>query len=168
MSRAGERKEEPMSTEGRRGGELGFPNSRLVDGLDEVARGLAAGTISRRRAIKLSGAALLGGVGVLSLFPHRAGAQVTTQDLCSGKPAISNRKCPQEESFCGTCPGCQCARTLSGKKRCLDFGPEQCPETDECDANRDCPGDEVCVRVAGCCGGPRRNLCAAPCPTVCG
>jgi hypothetical protein len=64
-----------MPSEGRRGGELGFPNSHLVDSLDEVAKGLAAGTISRGRAIKLGGAALLGSMGLLSLFPGKAGAE---------------------------------------------------------------------------------------------
>ena len=157
-----------MPSEGRKMGELGFPNGQFVDSLDDVARGLAAGTISRGRAIKLGGAALLGSMGVLSLFPNRAGAQeVTTQaGLCRNKPAISNRRCPDpEEAHCGVCPECQCVRTVSGAKRCVNLELENCPATDECDSNRDCPGNELCVRLGGCCGGSRSNLCAAPCPT---
>ena len=155
-----------MPSEGRRGGVLGFPNNtQLVDGLDEVARGLASGTISRGEAIKLGGAALLGSMGVLSLFPGKAGAQVTVQGVCTNKPAINNTRCPIRRAGCGVCPTCLCAKTVSGTKRCLNFANAECPATDECDANRDCPGNEVCVQVAGCCGHPRRNDCVPPCPT---
>jgi hypothetical protein len=139
--------------------ELSFPQSQLVDeSLDEVAKGLAEGTISRGKAIKLSGAALLGSIGLLSLFPGVAGAQ----GQCEDRPAISNRRCP--ESPCGACPGCFCARTVSGRKRCLYFNEAGCPPTDQCDRNSDCPGDEVCIRVGGCCGGSPNNLCVPPCP----
>jgi hypothetical protein len=139
--------------------DLSFPQSQLVhESLDEVAKGLAEGTISRGKAIKLSGAALLGSIGLLSLFPGVAGAD---EGPCEGVPPISNRQCP--EAPCGRCPDCLCARTVSGRKRCLDFSDAFCPETDECDRNRDCPGEEVCVRVGGCCGSPN-NLCVPPCP----
>jgi hypothetical protein len=92
-----------MPSEGRRGGELGFPNSHLVDSLDEVAKGLAAGTISRGRAIKLGGAALLGSMGLLSLFPGKAGVE----GVCEGIPTINNKKCPplqRQAGQCGQCP----------------------------------------------------------------
>ena len=138
--------------------ELSFPQSQLAESLDEVAKGLAEGTISRGKAIKLSGAALLGSIGLLSLFPGVAGAQ----GQCEDRPAISNRRCP--ESPCGACPGCFCARTVSGRKRCLYFNEAGCPPTDQCDRNSDCPGDEVCIRVGGCCGGSPNNLCVPPCP----
>jgi hypothetical protein len=45
--------------------------------LDELAQGVAEGTISRGRALKLTGAAILGSTGLLSLFPAVAGAQAT-------------------------------------------------------------------------------------------
>jgi hypothetical protein len=140
--------------------ELSFPQSQLALSLDEVAKGLAEGTISRGQAIKLGGAALLGSIGLLSLFPGVAGAQ----GGCEDKQAINNRRCP--ESPCGRCPDCFCARTVGGRKRCLDFTDAFCPQTDECDRNRDCPGDELCVQVAGCCGSPK-NLCVPPCPRDC-
>ena len=47
--------------------------------LDELARGIADGTVSRGRALKLTGAALLGSTGLLSLFPAVAGAQATCE-----------------------------------------------------------------------------------------
>ena len=92
------------------------------------------------------------------ILPAVAGAE----GQCEGEPAINNRRCP--ENTCGACPECQCAVTVSGRKRCLDFSNEMCPATDECDSNRDCPGEEVCVKVAGCCGGSRKNICVPPCP----
>jgi hypothetical protein len=151
-----------MQSDGTRR-ELSFPHSQLVDeSLDDVAKGLAEGTISRGRAIKLSGAALLGSMGLLSLFPGVAGAR----GQCEDRAAINNWRCPG--SRCGKCPDCLCARTVSGRKRCLDFTEGICPATDECDRNRDCPIGEVCVQVAGCCGGLRKNICVPPCPPASG
>jgi hypothetical protein len=149
-----------MPSDGTSRRELSFPHNHLGESLDEVAKGLAEGTISRGTAIKLSGAALLGSIGLLSLFPGVAGAE----GGCEGVPAINDRRCP--ESPCGNCPNCLCARTVSGRKRCLDFTEAVCPERDECDRNRDCPGDAVCIQVAGCCGS-RKNLCVPPCPSEC-
>src|SRR5215217_2929404 len=149
-----------MPSDGTSRRELSFPHNHLVESLDEVAKGLAEGTISRGKAIKLSGAALLGSIGLLSSFPGVAGAE---EGPCEDLPPISNKMCP--EAPCGKCPGCLCARTVSGRKRCLDFTGLGCPATDECDRNRDCPGDEVCVRVGGCCGGSSQNLCVSPCPS---
>jgi hypothetical protein len=68
---------EAMPIDEIRGG-LSFPQKRIIDGFDEAAKGLAAGTISRRRALKLTGTALLGG-GLLALFAGVAGAQVSVQ-----------------------------------------------------------------------------------------
>jgi hypothetical protein len=149
-----------MPSDGTSRRELNFPQSQLAERLDEVAKELAEGTISRGKAIKLSGAALLGSIGLLSLTPGVAGAE---GGPCEGIPAINNRRCPLEASVCGDCPECQCARTVSGNKRCLDFTGKVCPTTDECDRNSDCPGDERCVQVAGCCGGSRKNLCVPLC-----
>ena len=52
---------------------------------DELTKGLASGTISRGRALKLTGAAILGSAGLLSLFPGVAGAA----NRCTGKPTLS-------------------------------------------------------------------------------
>jgi hypothetical protein len=150
-------KEETMPGDGSTE-ELGFSQKRIIDGFDEVAKGLAAGAISRRRALKLTGAALLSG-GLLALFPGVAGAQNSTG--CQGRPAINNRVCP--ETNCRDNPDCLCATTVAGNKRCVNLANEVCPATDECDRNRDCPNDEVCIRIGGCCGRPRRNLCVPLC-----
>jgi hypothetical protein len=42
---------------------------------DELSRGLASGAISRRRALKLAGAAILGSTGLLSLMARGWGAE---------------------------------------------------------------------------------------------
>jgi hypothetical protein len=152
-----------MPSEGSRGA-LGFSNSQLADALDEVAKELATGRISRGRAIKLSGAALLGSMGLLSLSP----AVATAEEVCEGKAAVNNKTCSSIElTRCRanlTDRLCSCFKTVSGSTRCINVtGGLDCPTTDECDRNRDCPGDEVCVKIGGCCGGSRKNLCASPC-----
>ena len=141
---------------------------------DELSRGIASGTISRRRVLKLAGMAILGSTGLLSLFPGVAGAQssvygrtVTSQQIGEGgcaedEPAISNRRC--EPNPCGGNRNCFCAETVRGNKRCVNFRADQaCPERDLCDSNRDCPGDEVCIKIGGCCGHRRRNDCRPLC-----
>jgi hypothetical protein len=141
-------------------GELSLPQKRIVDGFDEVAKGLADGTISRGRALKLTGSALLGG-GLLAMFPGVAGAQVSVQAGCAGKPSVNNKKCP--ETNCGGNTSCFCATTVANVKTCVNFVNEVCPTRDECDRNRDCASGEVCIKIGGCCGRPRRNLCIRRC-----
>ena len=164
-------KEEPMPSEESRE-ELSFRQKRIIDGFDEVAKGLAAGTISRRRALKLTGTALLGG-GLLAIFPRVAGAAqssivdetdptVAASDPgCRGEPAINNRRCP--ENTCGGNPDCLCVETVHGTKKCVNVRDEECPTRDECDRSRGCRRGEVCARVGGCCGHPRRNVCVRLC-----
>ena len=141
---------------------------------DELSQGIASGAISRRRALKLAGAAILGSTGLLSLFPRVAGAQsivdqaddVTVsshrQPGCSGERSIDNNSCAFNQ--CGPeHQQCFCARTVSGENRCVNLENERCPGRDRCDSNRDCPQGEVCIQVGGCCGRPRRNDCVRLC-----
>ena len=153
--------------------ETSLRRRQINDGFDEVAKGLAAGTISRRRALKLTAAAIVGSSGLLALFPGFAGAQdtgegtplnvtVVGQGGCKeGEPAISNRSCRANQ--CGSKQMCLCAKTVSGSKRCVNVLNAECPRRDECDSNRDCPGDRICIQAGGCCGHPRRNKCLRPC-----
>jgi hypothetical protein len=152
-------KEQPMSTEGSRE-ELSVPQKRIIDGFDEVAKGLAAGTISRRRALKLTGSALLGGA-LLALFPGVVGAQVSVESACEGRRAFGNRSC--NASSCGGNRNCFCARAVSGTKTCVNLRDFRCPKRDQCDRNRDCASGEACIRVGCICGNPRRNLCIPKC-----
>jgi hypothetical protein len=148
-----------MLSEGR-GRELSLSQKLIIDGFDQAAKGLAASTISRRRALKLTGTALLGG-GLLALFPGAAGAQVNVAQGCAGQMAVNNKTCGGAP--CGGNPQCVCARTVSGEKRCANFFNVFCPKRDECDNNRDCAGGEICIQVGGCCMHPKRNLCVPKC-----
>jgi hypothetical protein len=161
-----------MPTERRRQEEVSLPHKLITDGFDEVAKGLAAGTISRGRALKLTGTALLGG-GLLAMFPGVAGAQssiVSDDDEvdvaghnnpgCKGEAAISNRGCPF--NICGRKHYCQCAETADGNKRCVDLREEECPRRNQCNSSRQCPGNQYCIKTAGCCG-ERFNACVPPC-----
>ena len=139
---------------------ISLPQERILYGFDEAAKGLAGGTISRGRALKLTGTALLAG-GLLAIFPGVAGAQVSAQQTCAGRPAINNKKCPSTN--CGGNQNCFCATTVSGQKRCVNLRNAVCPTRDECDSNRDCPSGNVCLKVGGCCGNPGRNDCRPLC-----
>ncbi len=131
---------------------------------DELSQGIAGGAISRRRALKLAGAAILGSTGLLSLFPGAAGAQAVERGGCAeDEPAISNASC--RSNPCGGNRNCSCAETVSGNKRCVNFRATiACSGTNSCDSNRDCTGDRICIKFGGCCPGSRRNnICARPC-----
>jgi hypothetical protein len=160
-----------MPTEQSKQEEVSLPQKLVTDAFDEVAKGLAAGTISRCRALKLTGSALLGG-GLLAMFPGVAGAQSIVPDDevsaarrvtkgCEHGAAINNKTCPGHK--CGRRRGCFCATTVGGDKKCVNLRNAQCPEQDECDSNMDCPRGSVCLKVGGCCGHPARNDCRPLC-----
>jgi len=153
--------------------EVSLRRRQINDDFDEMAKGLAAGTISRRRALKLTAAAIVGSSGLLAVFPSMARAQGTVGEMAlnatvvgqggckDGEPAISNRSCRANQ--CGSKRMCLCAKTVSGSKRCVNVLNAECPRRDECDSNRDCPGDRICIQAGGCCGHARRNKCLRPC-----
>jgi hypothetical protein len=76
-----------------------------------------------------------------------------------GEGAISNKQCVllncEGAAPCGGVPGPVgfCARTVSGARDCVPFsGLTDCPTTDECDSDADCPGSgQVCIKVGACC-----------------
>lgn len=129
---------------------------------DELAKGVASGTISRGLAIKIAGAALLAALFGGSVATEEA--EAATDQVCRNKPAISNKRCPGTAVDCSpTNSRCECTKTVNGDKRCVDYTGTVCPSRDECDRNRDCRRGEVCAQVGGCCGSPRRNLCVPLC-----
>ena len=132
---------------------------------DELSQGLASGAISRRRALKLAGAALLGSTGLLSLLARTAGAGVPISGGCGeDEPRITDRVCPSNR--CNTAGTCLCVETVRGTNRCVDatFPRSWCPEQDQCDRNRDCHRGQICIKTGGCCpGSSRNNVCARPC-----
>ena len=138
---------------------------------DGLASGLASGTISRKRALQLAGAAVLGSTGVLGLFSRRADANTGHFVPCDRETSdfINNFTCNGDECGPAHCEtmDCHCVLTRQGGVRCANFAGEHCPATDQCDVNGDCPDNQLCVRVGGCCGHPRRNLCVRRCPEHC-
>ena len=97
------------------------------------------------------------------MFPGAAGAQAVGRGGCAeDEPAINNRVCIGNP--CGGNPNCLCAETVSGNKRCVNLRATiACSGQSDCDSNRDCSGDKICIKFAGCCGGRRFNICARPC-----
>jgi hypothetical protein len=136
-----------------------------ADRFDGIAKVLGAGA-QRRRVLRLlagagSGLAVLVGDGP---FAPPAAARRKGDPRCRNNPTIDNNRCP-EASICRQRADqiCACARTVGGRKQCVDITNERCPTRDQCDANGDCPGNQLCIQVGGCCGGSPRNLCVPPC-----
>jgi hypothetical protein len=89
---------------------------------DELAKGLAGGTVTRGQAMKLVGAAILG-TTLTSLFTRQASAQSVS--------------CPEDLEPCGnTC--CGVTEECCGGTIC-------CGPTEECCAGVCCEPDKVCV-----------------------
>src|SRR5215212_10951126 len=92
---------------------------------DDLAKRLDNGTISRRRALKVVGGALLGAV-VPPLFPREAEARVSFRRRCRRKggtvvsPAATSgcrcaAKCTTGHSiFCNSAKTCSCVKTIDG------------------------------------------------------
>ena len=98
---------------------------------DELARGLASGELSRRKALRLMGAALVGGT-LASLGIGEAAA-----DPCkrAGKACKKNSQCCSGNCANGTCAACPADRVLLSNGTCAVF----------CTARAQCPGGcEVC------------------------
>jgi hypothetical protein len=160
-------KGEPMSPEAR---ERSF---------DELARGLASGSVSRRRALRLMGAALVGGtlasLGIAEAAADppgckRAGKHCTRGTQCcsgncangtcaaacpSGRVLLSNGTCAIP---CTTAPectgGCECIRSsvdaFQGFCTTLILGGG-------CATDAECPTGQFCARVSGV------NVCTQAC-----
>jgi len=129
--------------------------------LDDLSRELASGTISRGRAIKLTGGAFLG-TALLALFSSPAAQARRSRGPCSGEAPICETS--PEGPNCRDNPACFCFRRPGGRKQCLDTTGAMCPTVSECDRTRDCPSGEVCAVVPGCCGSGI-NVCLPPCPS---
>jgi hypothetical protein len=113
---------------------------------DALAKGLASGTISRRKALKLAGAAILGG-GVLALFPQPAEAAE-----CGNSAGCGLR--------CKNTGKCRCVRTTANNVRCV----RPCCSGRTCNNSGDCRSKEVCMTTS-CCGSPggKRGVCVTKC-----
>jgi hypothetical protein len=114
---------------------------------DALAKGLASGTISRRKALKLGGAAILG-AGVLAFGPTREAEAAEC-----GSRAGCGRRCRNTER-------CRCIRTVTGNVRCV----RPCCSQRRCDTNADCRNTELCM-TTDCCSESTasRGVCVTKC-----
>jgi hypothetical protein len=125
---------------------------------DDLARGLASGDMSRRRAIGLMGAALVEGA-LASLGIGEAAA-----DQCKR----NGKACKKDKQCCsGNCEGGTCAPA------CVPTDSQGCTADGEC-----CSGSALCIDgpclepktacTCTCLDGAITGCCGAGCPNVCG
>ena len=125
---------------------------------DDLAKGLDDGTISRRRALRLAGGALLAAV-VPPLFPREAEARNRAKRRCRRKGGIylSRGTChcaitcalASDQFTCQSNPACTCIMTVTGRGFCAQGTggrPSGCSSTADCEPSL----DEVCVVNPGC------------------
>jgi hypothetical protein len=140
---------------------------------DDLARGLADGSVTRGKALRLMGAAVVGG----TLGSFGISGVAVADDEC--KP--NNKKCRKDKQCCsGKCDGGKCAPppppgctpgTTCGPAGSLCFanasgvGATCVCEGGACVTSCDmCSGSEVCVLAAGTCGIVFQFSCETPCP----
>jgi hypothetical protein len=130
---------------------------------DELASGLASGSISRGKALKLMGAALLG--GTLASIPGIAWAKLKPGGArCKRNEQCASGQCVDgmcAAAACGACPEpCVCVTDLrTGDQACIQDAVRIEPR---CNA---CLRGEVCFASSN----PDEVGCGAPCPiTACG
>jgi hypothetical protein len=159
---------------------------------DDLARGLDDGTISRRRALKLVGAAALG-AALIPVMPKQAEAlSRRARRRCRRKGGIPLERgnchcaftCDSNPSrfHCQSTTDCICLRTASGRGFCAAgtmFAADKCVNTTPCASG------SVCVVIRGCSGSGAActrdvqcgafscingicqfTSCADPCPTM--
>jgi hypothetical protein len=124
---------------------------------DDLASALASGTITRRRALKLAGAALLGVAGLGAAAREAEAAPTCPADTRSGCVVACTNTTKQ----------CSCIRTTEGKRVCV----HKCCSLRTCNRSSQCRSGEVCMET-GCCreGEGLRcvTLCTEPIPRYCG
>ena len=114
---------------------------------DELAKGLASGSISRGRAIRLMGAALVGG----TLGSFGIGGVAAADNLC--KP--TGKKCNKNKQCCsGNCSGGKCAACPSGQVLCNgSCVSTSCPEGQTFNPTScqcECPSGQVLCSNGSC------------------
>ena len=136
---------------------------------DRIVKFVATG-ISRRRAVGALVASVTPFAG-LALGSRRAAAQdlaaaaevsgEASDGKCQGKAAFNNKHCAADR--CSRNGACVCATTTHGDKRCVSLVGAVCPTRDECNNDKQCGKGEVCIKIGGCCGHGKRNLCIDVC-----
>ena len=121
---------------------------------DDLASGLANGTITRRRALKLAGASLLGVAGLGAAAREAEAAATCPRDTRPGCTTL----CTNTRKIC------VCIRTVEGRKACA----RPCCSRRTCDSSSECRRGEVCMKT-NCCGTQPTCLrrCSEPLPRHC-
>jgi hypothetical protein len=153
-----------------------------ASGLESVAKGLADGSVSRRKALKIGGGGILGGIAAtLGWGEGRARAASCNKPKCSGPCAGSTTSCsPPGLVQCGTPPGgfsyCTCVKSTekckkSAKRRCKAkkicvAGPVSCGDLTRCSGSSECPSGQLCSQEFKnfCCKlEGSKGVCLTPC-----
>ena len=143
---------------------------------DELASGLASGTLSRGKALKLMGAALLGGTlaslgigeaGADPLGCKRNGKNCKRNTQCCSGNCVDGvcGSCPMGTTLCGTvcCPGdltgeCTCATLVDGSQACADSAAVPARSCDDCGTTF--PEYTLCL------ASEPQPFCLRPCPLL--
>jgi hypothetical protein len=133
---------------------------------DELTRGLASGTLSRGKALRLMGAALVGGAlasipGIAWAKPNKPeGAKCNHNHQCASEQCVEGR-CASAGPICTpSCPAtCSCDFAPDGTTTCVGCPPDQlCRARIVDDCGQCIMNEEVCVV-----GGPGFVGCAPAC-----
>jgi hypothetical protein len=132
---------------------------------DNLAKGLDDGTISRRRALKLVGAAAFG-AALMPLFPRQADARVSAKKRCKRKgglwlsatdpasPCRCATTCANGGTLipCNSAKTCICMQTVEtgGRGFCVGNTANPIPPESGCSVKDDCPAGATCVFISGC------------------
>src|ERR687893_705907 len=136
---------------------------------DELAKGLAGGTVSRRKVLRLLGAAFVG--TTLASVPGMAWAAKTPRPPKPDGRCSQNKPCPAGQGCCNrTCVDLQSDPNNCGS--CGNSCPEGVPCTNGgcvvCGPNQVCCGVGFCREDEGpvpnaCCDSPDGSCVAATC-----
>jgi hypothetical protein len=142
--------------------------TRAVESFDDLARGLAKGTVSRRQALTLVGSSLFGGaLGSVGLSDDAEASCKSKCDKKAKKRCI--KKCEKKQLNCpnlGTACGkvastlvCNCRLSKEGKQNCANVvNPPNGVAFLTCTLSSDCPKGQICDF-----GG---NVCRRACETI--
>src|SRR5215217_920155 len=129
--------------------------SSIATSLDELAKGLANGTLSRGKAIRLVGGALLG--AALAYVPGVAWAACPEGQTRCGDRCVNLQT---NERHCGSCSNRCASNQTCCKGRCVNLqrNERHCGSCfHRCDEGQECVSGEcnpLCVQNDCCSGGP--------------
>ena len=138
---------------------------------DNLVRGLADGTISRRQALKWAGVGIVGAMIATAGFPESAEALTRRRCRDKGGVPLSNGNCDcafqcgadLDRFNCQSDSRCYCLEKGSGGGFCGYGGNDpQCGDFEPCDSNRDCSDSDARCITTLCCD---RGICVRPCST---